>query len=545
MPAPPGRHLPALAAFGAPLLALVALSWPLPLHLGSWHALTAFGDSHAWVLDLLGRHLARGEFPTQTAEAGYPVLRDLRFIGLAPLAAALPLRALFGTLAAANLVQLLSLPTSGLAAYGLLRRWTDVDAWSAAALGAAWALGPTLLSTYGLGEISNTQGWILPGFLLVLDRTVYNLRWIPALVAFCAVAVFSSPYFALALPLLVGAYALTLLRAKGLARPVILVAAVALGLGPSQLYYGSHGSGDSQGVFRPAQQATAGVRLAFPPPVARPLSLVWDLEPVPRSPYEPMHQSYLGLALVLAAGAAAVAGRGQRGRRAGLALALGGVALALGPYLAHGDDYVRVGGRLLALPVRLLEAVGYPTRKGGLYFRYAALAELGLVLVVAAGLAGRRRAPWLAWGLLVVHLADSVQGTGPLWPRPSEPVPDRTYLQTLGGEDGAVLELPLQGPTDAAHGQGALLRAVFHGRPTTALPRDVRPRETPLPALVRAAVAGDTRARLSQAGFRYVMLPETLRGQLDADSAALIPRLGAPVHEGAVTVWDLAQNAVR
>ena len=43
--------LPPLVCFLACLVALVALSWPMPAHLGTWHLLTAFGDSHAWVFE--------------------------------------------------------------------------------------------------------------------------------------------------------------------------------------------------------------------------------------------------------------------------------------------------------------------------------------------------------------------------------------------------------------------------------------------------------------------------------------------------------------
>lgn len=527
---------------------MVALSWPMPAHLGTWHLLTAFGDSHAWVFEWLRGELAEGRLPNETADAGYPQIRAVRLIGLAPAALFLLLRLGVEALAAANLVQLLSLPLSALAAFALLRRWTAAEPWTAAALSAAWALSPTLLSTYGLGEISNTQAWVLPVGLWLMDRADEDLRWLPALALGALVGVFSSPYFGLALPLLAGGLALVrVLRpppgrvgAARWARPGAVVLAVGLGLGPSGLYFMDHGAAGGNALFRPAQQATMGPKLPFPPPVARPDSLVWAREPAPRSPYEPMHASYLGLPLLLVA--AGSARRAGQGRGAGLALLAGGAVLALGPWLAWGADYVRAGGMVFPLPVRLLELAGYPTRKGGLYFRYAVLAELGLVLMVAAGPLGRR--PALAWLLLGLHVADGVRATGPLWPRPAERVPDLEALAALAGEDGAVLDLPLQGPLDAAHGQGALLRALYHRRPTSALPRDVRPKETVLPGLLQRAVATDPEEVLRQAGFRYVVLPEALAPLIDVDGAALISALGQPDHTGALRVWDLGPTAL-
>ena len=537
--------LPPLVCFLACLGALVALSWPMPAHLGTWHLLTAFGDSHAWVFEWLRDELAAGRLPTETADAGYPQIRGVRLIGWAPAALFLVLRTGLSALAAANVVQLLSLPVSALAAGALIRRWTDADPWVSGAMGVAWALSPTLLSTYGLGEISNTQAWVLPGCLWLMDAAEANPRWLPALALGAFLGVFSSPYFGLALPLLAGGLALARLwrpssGRSGWARwihPGLMVLAVGLGMAPSGLYYMSHDSGGGSALFRPAQQTELGPKLPFPPPVARPDALLWAREPAPRSPYEPMHASYLGVVMVLAAGLSLR--RRGKGRGAGLALAVGGALLALGPWLAWGTDYVRAAGMVFPLPARLLELAGYPTRKGGLYFRYAVLAELGLVLLVAAGLAGRRRAGLIAAVVAALHVADGVRATGPLWPRPSERVPEIGVLEDMVGEDGAVLELPLQGPLDAAHGQGALLRALFHRRPTSALPRDVRPRETMLPALLERAVATDPAGTLRAAGFRYVLLPDVLTHQLDTQGAALIEALGAPQHDGAWRIWDL------
>lgn len=547
MSAQPRGPWPEALAFAATLAALCALSWPMPAHPASWHLLTAFGDSHAWTFEWLHRTLISGEWPTRTSDAGFPEVRAVRVIGWGPALLYLALRAALPALAAANVVQLVALPLSAVAATALIRRWTELGPLAAAGLATGWALGPTLLSTYGMGEISNTQAWALPGLLWLLDRADEDRRWLPALAAFALIAVFSSPYFGLAMPLLAGGFAL----ARGWRRrgqggrawlgPAGLVLAVGVGMAPSGLYFLHASAGGAGELFRPAQQASGiSERLPFPPPVARPDALVLDREPAPRSAYEAMHVSYLGLPLLL--GAVALGRRG-RGWSAGLALAAGGALLALGPWLAWNQDYVRAGGLVFPLPARLLELLGYPTRKGGLYFRYAALATLGLTLVLAAGLAGRRRAALLAWALTALQVADGVRATGPLWPRPAERVPDLEILAELRGGEGAVLELPLQGPLDAASGQPALLRALFLERPTSALPRDVRPRESGLPPMLeRVLRSPDPAASLRAEGFGLVILPRVLAGELDATERALVAALGEPTREGACRYWALADR---
>jgi len=328
-------------------------------------------------------------------------------------------------------------------------------------------------------------------------------------------------------------------------RAVILVAVVGLSLAPSVLYFQPQEAGGGSSLFRPAQESKPGARLPFPPPVARPDALITGREPAPVSPLEPTHVCALGLALTMSALGLGWARRGARGVAVGAALAVGGAVLALGPWLCWGQDYVHLGGRLLPLPVWVLEALGYPTKEGGLYFRYAVLSELGLCLCVAGALAGRARSTGWAWVIAGVHVAESLWITGALWPRPAEAVPDLTTLVQMRGYDGAVLELPLQGPTDAAPGQAALLRAVFHERPTSALPRDVRLRGASLPQLLHQGLAdSDVLRTVHMAGFRYVLLPDDLTPMLDSDQAALVAALGVPGHDGAFRLWDLGPTVL-
>jgi hypothetical protein len=574
MPTPsPARSrwplLPAVTALLVGLAVVVGLSWPLALHLRTWHALTPFGDSHVWVFDWLARVLASGEALTQTSDIGYPRTRVVRLIGWVPALASLPLRPLLGSLGAANVIQLLSLPVSGLVAGVWIRRRTGVDSWSAAALGLAYGLGPTALSTFGIQEISNTQVWVFPAFLMALDAADARPAALPLVFLVSLCASFTSPYFGLALPLIAGAWAgwrvfrpredasvgvtppaPTRRLARRILGPALLLAVVAAGMLPARVYYEPLDAAGEPGAFRPARHAEMHDLLPFPPPVARPDSLLLGNDPIPRQPRESHHVAYLGAVLLVAAGVLALLrrppGGSRRGAAEGATLLVGGALLALGPYLAWSDRLLHMGRARIALPVWLLEAAGYPTRFGGLYFRYTVIAEAGLVLLLGALLAGRRRAPAVAWALLVLHVADGIRASGSLWPRPCEEVPGLADLGEMTGADGAVLELPLQAPTNGMLGQGGMLRAVFHGRPTTSLARDVPSPEAELPVLVSEATRSrlDAVARLRGAGFRYVVLPRDEEAGLSSLDERLVEQLGLPWREGALRIWDLGPTRI-
>lgn len=535
---------------------------------------TAWGDSHIWVMDWTLRHLAQGDASaliSRTAEAGYPVPRDLRSVGGAALLLYAPLRLLLSPLAAGTLTHWLIFSVTGLFTHGALGATTDASPWTRAAAATAFAVGPTVLSTLGMGELSNTQAWVLPAFLwaaavtlpLELDRPV-RLSRAPLAALVGLVGGLSSPYYTLALPLIAGVWALAAVlrrRAAGLLPAVALVGALGVGMLPVGAYYGGGAAGGSDSLVNPAPRARIGAPqgdpLPQPAPVATPSSLVFGTDQAPRSAYEASHVSYLGLGLV---GAALAFGlRRTRGRGLGLALLLGGVVLALGPWLAAGGHYLLVGGRALILPVWLLEQVGYPTRQGGLYFRYAVVAELGLVVLLAGGLAGRRHAAALAWALAAIHAADSVRDTMPRWPLQAEAVADLDVLQAMAPAgsaglapdvmtaDGAVLELPIQGPTDGHFGQASVLRALFHRRPTTGLLRDVRLHEHQARVILDDARRDPANivAALRAAGFRYVLLPTELARFSTPDLATLRRQLGTPWHDGDLVIWDLGPTELR
>lgn len=558
-------RLPYAVAFSTVLLVVVALSWPMPLYINDWHMITMFGDNHAWAFDRVARALAVGDLPTQTAEAGYPQVRLFRVVGWGPLLLSLPFRIFLSPIGAANLAQLLALPLSAVAATALVRRWTDAGPWVAAAMGVVYALCPTLLATYGMGEISTTAAWILPGVLLLLDLALERPALLPILGLFGLLSAFTSPFYALAMPLLAlgwaGASGYAAVRREGglnersgeALRPTLRVLLVlAASMAPAALYFAPHlhDTQETLSVFKPAERSPDDARLPSPSPVARPHALLWESGAGPNRRQESQHSVYLGLALLGAAVGLSAhrLSRGGRGGRAGLALAVGGAVLAMGPKLGWGDGYVKVGGWALSLPVALLEALGYPTADSGMYFRFVVLTQLGLVLLVAAGLSRLPRAALLAGGLAVLQVGDSVRATGALWPRPGEVIPGLSQLREMRGDedDGAVLDLPLQGPGALRLGAEALLRASVHGRPTTALPRDVSAGESLAESILEeASTYTFPRGTLRDAGFRYVVLPMSRVRDLSAAEQAFVAKLGTPSSTGELKVWDLGPATER
>jgi len=548
------RFRPALVAsvgaFVAGSVLCAFLLWPLPIDLATSHLVSPFSDSHAWVLDQLGQ----GEVIGRSCAAGFPEARELRLIGWVPLLLGQPMASILGSLGATNLMLWLSLPVSAAATAWLLASWTSADRITCALLGVAFASCPTLLATLAGGELPKLQAWIFPLGLLALDAARTTWRGRLALAVLGLGAAFTSPYYALALPLCAGVVALVHLRSRpgvrGLAESAGLLAILALSMAPAGPYYAADRAGGGDAIFQPARRAPMSVgALPHPAPVASVDALLGVAPRAPGSLYEPQHVSALGTALVGLGMLGLVVGRG-RGHWSGGALLVGGTALALGPALAWNGAWLGLGDRMLLLPVTALEALGYPTSRGGLYYRYAVVAVLGLCLLGARALAGRRWAPVAAALLLGTHLAQGLWLTGRTvspqdgssswtWPRPVEEVADLALLATLAGDDGAVYELPIQGPTDGHLGQGALLRAIFHGRPTTGLPRDRMRGPDPARHALEAALEGGEAAPLTKRGFRYLILLAELDWYSDPDSEALTQAFGPPVHEGALLVWDL------
>ena len=545
------RWFPLLVALVVPLGVAGALWWPVPLYLSTLRPLTAFSDSHVWVFEHLWGGL-HGAPVDPTCAAGYPAARSFRPIAGVPALMWMGLRPILGALAAANLVQLLALPLSSIAAFAVLRRSTAAAPLPAALLAATYALCPNLLGTLATGEISNTQAWILPAWMLAVGWARLQWRGLAAVGLVGAAAALTSPYLALALPLVAGcAWLVGARRRDGAwAREGAGIVALGLGLLPAWFLFRPDQAGGGASVFRPARaDLNPGLDLPMPSPVAALDQLLVGSSHSAGSPYETVHVAALGLPLLAAAGWALW--RGRRDRTAawgwGLGLAVGGTLLAMGPWVAAGGRLLTVGGMRVPTPVALLEAVGWPTAMGGLYFRYGVVAVLGLVLLVADRLSGRGAVP-VSGAILATNLAFGLSVAGVSWPIATAPVAGHAWLaeradQPGPDDDGAALELPLQGPTDAHLGQAALLRAVVHGRATSGLPRSVVNPADPTRRLwmdaTRAGSRDSVRAALVASGVRLVLLPAELAPHADPPLDRLRALLGEPDLDGDLIAWDL------
>lgn len=528
--------------FAIAFVVVIALLWPLAPRLTTHHTPTAFSASHAWVAEHLWRALTGEHTHSPTADAGYPFLREARYIGWVPSVATWFFRPLLGPIGAFNLVQLLSLPASAVAAWPLLRRWTDAEPPVIAAACLVYGLCPFLVSTLGVGETPNLQAWGLPLVLYGLDRVFSGERRYAALVLALSLATsLSSPYYGLLLPLLALGFAAFRVR-KAPMNVGVGLAAVALALAPGLLYFRADPGPVPDRLFRPAAAGPTGGELPVPYPVATLDGLFTGPPFLDRSPYEVVHVGAIGALLPLALLALGLRQRG-RGWRAGLALAIGGVLLALGPTLAIGDHFTG-----FTLPSMALVRVGYPYVRGGLWFRLILVASLGLAVLLAALSARGRRGAALAWLLASAHVVEGARMSGP-WPWPVAPVPGLALLHQMraatGG--GAVLHLPLQEGPNQAEGQMMLLAAAVHGRPTTALPRDAFAMESNAirRILLESLEKPDPARALRAVGFRYVVFQPMPGASSSVRRELLEQKLGPPQGDSFFAMWDLGPTATR
>ena len=138
-------------------------------------------------------------------------------------------------------------------------------------------------------------------------------------------------------------------------------------------------------AFIPAVRL-AGGRVDELSPVATLGNLLWRPTPPERVDWRTVsHVATLGLPMLLVALPLGV--WRARSRWAGLALALIGGSLALGPRLVSEAGPVTIGGRAIALPAALLDAVAYPATSG-MYYRAAIVGSLGLSVLLAGGPVG-------------------------------------------------------------------------------------------------------------------------------------------------------------
>jgi hypothetical protein len=387
------------------------------------------------------------------------------------------------------------------------------------------ALCPYALGCLASGQVEKVQLWCLPLVLWCADRALRgSLRWWFFLALGTTAAAFTSPFGALVLPFgLVAQLAWSLGPPVRVRRVVGVLAVVALVLAGVRGYYGTiesapldggahqFGSARMVSAFSPGTPPAAEALLE-PSIVAQPQETFLGRHGRQRGPTRVAHVTYLGLPflLVFLLGGA----RRWRGRWLAVFLVVLGLVLAMGPRVAMNGAWLEVGGRAVVLPAAWLEALGYPTRESGMYYRFIQLSALGLALCLGVGMGQcfGRWGPVLACGLAALQVADSLRYTADLWPRTLEPVPHREVFEQWAADPvpGAVVDLPLA--ADQRAGGVYMLAATLHGRPTTALARQSRPEELPHLARVRGWLEesisledpGRTRALFASRGIQYV-----------------------------------------
>ena len=540
-----GRELLAAVLAAAVSLGLsAALLWPMPLHPTEHMVAGFFHGGHVWCFAHMADMLT-GTAGWQTEQIGWPHAVQLRFIAWAPAAMVAPLQASLGPVGAYNIALLLSFPLAAAAGTWLIRL-TGARAASAAAGGLVFALSPVVLGFLAAGQIAKIQHWTLAVALVALVGAVRRWRWLPLVPATGLLVGFSSPTFAMFLPLAGGlwvawavwAHRRWLLPAARGGLALGMLAAALLWIRPHYDY----SPGKKQRYAFAPSTTPPGTHAELLPMVARIDDAVLGSD-VALSASGAGNQSvqvaYMGWPVLAAGGALSVARFAGRGL--GWGTLLTGAVLSLGPRLADRDGFIqRADGQELLLPALLLSELGYPIARSGMYYRFLVLAGLGGGLLIAAG-SGRRW--WLAWILAAGVVGEGVYETAALWPRPSAPVPGRAALEAMAGDDrgGAVLAFPLK---VSDHGGGEqLLLATLHERPTNGLPRDMQRQQPTLDALdwmAEAAAADDGAAVLAEKGVRYVIWMSWLRPRRDDLSLAEVEAvLGAPEQDGDLLWWAL------
>ncbi|MFT5679732.1 MAG: hypothetical protein ACI8RZ_000637 [Myxococcota bacterium] len=536
--------LAALAAMAAALGLTAALLWPMPMHPVDHMVAGFFHGGHVWCFSHMADMIA-GEAGWQTDHIGWPHPVQLRFIAWAPAYLVAPLQDLLGPIGAYNIALLLSFPLAALAGMWLIRL-TGVRPASAAAGGLVFAFSPVVLGFLAAGQTAKIQHWTLAVALVALVGAIRRWRWLPLVPMTGLLVGFTSPTFAMFLPLAAGLWTVwTVWTARRWLLPG-LRAVLALGLLAGALlwirphYDYSPGRGQRY-AFAPST-APPGTHADLLPQVARIDTMLVGSD-VPRSASGAGNQSvqvaYMGWPMLAAGGALSVtrfAGRGL-----GWGTLLTSAVLSLGPRLADADGFIqRADGTELLLPGLLLAEGGYPIARSGMYYRFLVLAGLGGGLLIAAG-SGRRW--WLAWLLAAGVIGDGLHETAELWPRPSAPIPGRSTLEAMSQDDrpGAVLAFPLK---VSDHGGGEqILLATLHDRPTNGLPRDMQRQQSTLDALdwmAQAAASEDGAAVLSEKGVRYVIWMSWLRPRRDDLSLSEVEAvLGPPQQDGALLWWVL------
>lgn len=514
-----------------------ALLWPLPLSLSTATAEGTFHDSHAWCFWHMSE-LRAGRAGWVTEQIGWPEPAALRFISWGPAMLVAPLQGWLGGLGAYNVALLLTGALNA-AAGALLARLLGAREWPAVAGGLVLAGCPFALDTLANGQIAKMQLWTLAVYLSVVWLCLQRWWLLPMVPLAALLVAVTSPSLAMFLPVTL-AVLLPALVLKRRTWTAAAAGAVAAGLSAGALlwirgHYEPVGGLPAVSAFAPAN-VEVGSHAALLEGIARIDTMLLGGTV---AGLHADHVIYLGLpALVIAL---LLGARRDGVALAGLALVLCGAVLALGPRLASSDGFFSAGGQDLLLPAYALEIYGYPIARSGMYHRFLVLAGLGLCLLVAGG---ERRHTALAMACALLLVGDGLRQRSDRWPRPVAPVPGLVALELMRSDpgEGAVVVFPLR--VDDRGGGTQIMLSLFHGRPTSGLPRydGWRQRGTQqlLVWLEAAAAAEAPGEYLWQQGVRYVLwTPWIPHRDGGPDSETLTALLGPPQQDGELLFWAL------
>jgi hypothetical protein len=419
----------------------VALTWPLPAHLGTHaRAATSYGLSdvhlHMWTLAWISRAIVRDPLHLFDANIFYPARLTLagsdHLLGTLPVAG--PVYWLTGNpVAAMNVVVLASFPLFALAMAALVRVLGG-NGWAALFAGLVAAFAPVRIRSFVPVQTFTVQylPLALLAFVLYLRRGAG--RWLAVGLVALLLQLLVAYYVAYAALVGLGiVLAIVALRERDvpvrrwarLAAGVAAVLAVTALVSLPYLLRHEGGSIPSYGSVLGTTTLTPWMLVGF----VRPRALV-----------------YLGVVPVgLALAGLVAAWRGDRERRtAGLLF----VGVAVVGWLLCLGSYVEIGGVRVALPYAWLSAIvpGFASMRVALRFfllvtiGVAGLAGLGLALVRAR----------LGAIVAAVLVAATVWQYRPVeWPLPLIPIEEGPTMPPVyewlrvNGDGGALLELPL------------------------------------------------------------------------------------------------------
>jgi hypothetical protein len=273
----------------------------------------------------------------------------------------------------------------------------------------------------------------------------------------------------------------------------------------------------------------------------------WVPAPITGAFSELSQTTYLGLALIVAAGVALAWNRRLWPWALGALLA---AAVGLGPWIYLNGALLSVGDRALAGPALFLSRLPF---LGSMTHWYRVAPVAGLLLAAMVSTLGYRRwSPLLA----AVILADALLLSPFAWPHQAWAPPDPAAALTMQGP-GAVLEIPATTQGDPPPGSWRNvggLHQLAHGRPISSTVMLLSSDTAPIldvgrqQALATGTLLAEDRQALLEAGFRWLAVYPAYRprraGPLDPEplEACLGPALH---HSESLWIFDLALRAQR